>query len=168
MPDRRRIVPDTSVVLPGFFKEELHGLDLTRRALPLVHSIRSRAVIAFAPLQLLHEFMKRSYDKAFGRSSGELLDPQIVDNQVREFLKLDIDYWRAHYDDPAGPMAQALEAWQYAHSLRISVADSWFLACAVRYDAELWVSHEHEDGFVDKARKIHPKVHTLAAEAFKA
>jgi len=55
-------------------------------------------------------------------------------------------------------------AWDLMLSEAIAPPDSWMLACATYLDAELWVSHEQEDGFVRTARRLHrDKVFTLEA-----
>src|SRR5438067_36565 len=86
---------------------------------------------------------------------------------LRYFVEFDIDYWQIEGVDPAELHRHAVHAWEYSISLQISVADSWFLACAVYYDAELWLSHDHEDQFVQNARKIHRNVFTLLEHTFR-
>jgi hypothetical protein len=48
----------------------------------------------------------------------------------------------------------------------IAPPDSWYLACARQYDAELWISHEHHDRFAEHARACHPKVYLLTEDDF--
>jgi hypothetical protein len=57
-------------------------------------------------------------------------------------------------------------AWNYMTEHRLAPSDSWYLACAVVYDAELWLSHAHADGFAEGARRIHGKVHLLTERRF--
>jgi len=42
----------------------------------------------------------------------------------------------------------------------------WFVACAIEYKAELWISERHKDGFVEAARKVLPKVYLLTENKF--
>lgn len=46
-----------------------------------------------------------------------------------------------------------------------SPPDAWTLATAIALDAELWLTHDHADGFVTAARELHPPVFTLASDA---
>ncbi len=55
------------------------------------------------------------------------------------------------------------DAWRLIRDASISLPDSWMLACAASIpNAELWVSHDHSDGFVKSARIHHQRVFTLA------
>ena len=48
----------------------------------------------------------------------------------------------------------------------ISPPDSWMLACAISVpEAELWISHDHKDGFVEVARRNHRNVFTLTSNS---
>ncbi len=48
----------------------------------------------------------------------------------------------------------------------ISPTDVWFVACAIEYKAELWISQRHKDGFAEAARKVWRKVSLLTEENF--
>jgi len=50
----------------------------------------------------------------------------------------------------------------------IAPPDSWYVACAILADAELWISHDHADGLVDKARAVHDRVYTLTTRRFES
>ena len=158
----RRIVPDTSVMLPAFFREEMTygdtAFDLTRRAEPLADAIRTGGVKAVAPDLLQYEFLKRAFAKMSPRGKSPTLDADIVENQVLGFMRLDLVYQ---------PMLKlAPIAWDLMRNGRIPPPDSWFLACAIHWEAELWISHEHQDGFARKAREIHRDVHILTDKPF--
>ena len=49
----------------------------------------------------------------------------------------------------------------------MSPSDSWYVACALESDAELWLSHSHADGLADKAAAAGCRVYTLAADRFR-
>ena len=162
MGKRRRIVPDASVILPGLFQETIqhrgNPFNLTQRAKPLVDAVRRRAVLARAPDVLIHEFTKWAHEKTSARKGAAGLDTSTVERQLFDFLSLEITY------EPASRIARI--AWGLMRNHQISPPDSWYLACAIRADAELWISHEHKDGFARNARKIHRKVHLLTEEKF--
>ncbi|MBI4578198.1 MAG: type II toxin-antitoxin system VapC family toxin [Planctomycetes bacterium] len=163
MAHRRRIVPDNSVILPAFFQEEFvyknNRFDLTRRAKPLADAIRSRGVDAFAPDFLMHEFMAQATEKARCRDHSPVLEMDVVGRQLEQFRALPITY------APCNKLAP--RAWTLATDLDLSVADAWYLACAIEYDAEFWLSHEHSDGLAERAARAHPGgVHLLVHERF--
>ena len=89
-----------------------------------------------------------------GREGRRRQDHALVDLQVDLFLDLPIVYVRE--------TDLATEAWRLVVEERVSPPDSWMLACAMRVGGELWVSHDHADGFVSASRALHPDVFTLA------
>jgi len=162
MPKRRRIVPDASVMVPAFFPEALEidgrSTPLTPRARRFEAAIRSREVVAFAPGLLLHEFTKRAFQKTSGRSGTPVVSLDKVCVLVMDFLSLPITYV---------PMTEIADsAWELMATRSIPPPDSWYLACAMQYDAELWISHEHRDGVVQHARSAHEKVFLLTERGF--
>lgn len=162
MPRRRHIVPDASVILPAFFPEtmEFQGsdFDLTRRAQPLVDAIRMRHVEASAPDMLIYEFTSKALEKAATRGKTPQIDRAIVEQRIEEFLGLPIVY------QPARDIAQSVLG--VIRNRNIAPPDGWYLACAMYYDAELWISHDHADGFARHAREIHRNVHLLTEKRF--
>ncbi|MGH7213512.1 MAG: type II toxin-antitoxin system VapC family toxin [Tepidisphaeraceae bacterium] len=158
----RRIVPDNSVMIPAFFPETLpyrgNDFDLSARARPIAESIRLAEVVAFAPDALFQEFLDVAYRKARPRSGGSSIGFDELEQQFIAFAKLDIT------TVPAPELAAT--ALDLVRNAEISPADSWYVACAIHTDAEIWVSHEHSDGLIEKAKKVHRAVHTLTAERF--
>jgi len=164
MPQNRRIVPDASVLLPAYFRESLllagHPLELTPAATRLVAAVETRAVTAFAPDLLIYEFARAARSKVASREGGPTLDPEEIGYQVDRFLwLLPTIVWVA-------AEALASDAWQLMTQANIAPPDSWYLACARQYDAELWISHEHHDRFAEHARACHPKVYLLTEDDF--
>ncbi len=163
MAQRRRIVPDNSVLMPAFFQEEFqfrgNRLDLTRRARPLADAIRMQRVDAFAPDFLIHEFLKQAMEKARPRDESPRLDLELVNTQVEQFQSLPITYI---------PCDELIEGtWRLAVDDHLSIADAWYVACAMHCDAELWLSHEHSDGLAEHAARVHPGgLHMLVSERF--
>jgi predicted nucleic acid-binding protein len=131
----RRIVPDNSVLIPAFFNERL-----SRPARRLADAIRLREVTAFAPEILIHEFMKVGWGKTVDLGETE------VAVRLDDFLDTLL---------PNITMVPGAELAQDVMRLRgkgIHVPDSWYAACALRYGAELWVSHAAKDRLVERAR----------------
>ena len=159
---RRRIVPDASVMLPAFFSEQIEhkgaGFDLTRSAKPIADAIRLRDVKAFAPDVLLPEFMGSAYRKCSPRRGRSEIALELADRQVSDFLLLPIVY--------VSSRDLAEDAWELARECGVPPPDSWYLACAMYYDAELWVSHSHEDRFPEQALKAWPRVYLLTERRF--
>lgn len=162
MPERRRIVPDCSVLLPAFFPETLlvggQSFDLSARARPLELAIRSRLVRAIAPDMLLAEFLKIAWSKASDRAGPQLVLCEEAREQIFRFLQLPIVSLAASRIAGATLDLMALQA--------IAPADSWYVACALQANAELWISHRHSDGLVEKATARGIDVHLLAEERF--
>jgi hypothetical protein len=52
---------------------------------------------------------------------------------------------------------------------KLSPPDSWYVAAAMHADAELWFSHEHQDGSVAIARRHlgNDRIHLLTKARFK-
>lgn len=163
MANRRRIVPDNSVMLPAFFDETIkyrdNDFDLKRRTAPLLGAILLKSVVTFAPEMLIHEFTKKVGEWAWpGRGKPSRTDPDNANLQVRTFLSLPIIYV------PAQKLAKL--AWNYMTVLKLGPHDAWYLACAVYNDAELWISTDHKDNIVEKSRQVHKKVFTLTEQRF--
>lgn len=158
MPDPRRIVADSSALIPAFMPDGRPDVD--RRAKELLNAIERRAVVAFAPEVLMVEFMNRLLRELTTlRVEGYATDPQIiVERQWLEFQRLSIIY------TPAAELS--LTAWDAASRHSVSGPDSWFCATAVLHDAELWLSHPPSDQSGELARRFGAKVHYLSAEPF--
>jgi predicted nucleic acid-binding protein len=163
MAQKPLIVPDASVMLPAYFRETLiigdQTIDLSKRASRLDAAIATNEVTAPAPELLRFEFVKRARDKVGARSGSGGLDPQEATAQVHRFLSLPIIWVPGIRLDT--------QAWSLSLDIGTAPPDSWYLACAIQYGAELWISHRHKDGFVDLARSVHDKVYTLTDD-FKA
>jgi predicted nucleic acid-binding protein len=152
---RRVVVPDTSVIVAALFPEMY-----SRAASKLVSAIERQAVAAIAPHALIHEFLSVSSSMTSRRSGRKSIDGEVVEAQVEQFFELTrvIDFVRETQIQR--------QAWRLMQDEGISPPDSWMLACAISGpDAELWVSHEHRDGFVETARRCHRRVFTLASDA---
>jgi predicted nucleic acid-binding protein len=132
--------------------------DLTHRALPVVEAVRGERVVAFAPEILRCEFLKIADEKRRPRTGERPIDGEVVERHVRDFLKLRITYVRGE--------SLVQDAWELLKDQRLSATDCWYVACARRFDAELWISHEHADRLVDKARRAHDKVFLLTQRRF--
>jgi predicted nucleic acid-binding protein len=158
----RRIVPDNSVLIPAFFKETLvfggNSFDLSRRSRRVAEAIRGGAVRAFAPDLLHQEFLEVAYRKARPRSGIPVIDLETMKEQFLAFASLRITAV------PASELTST--ALDLVRSADISPADSWYVACALHADAELWISHDHADKLVDKARSARAKVFTLTTDPF--
>jgi len=168
MGKRRIIVPDASVMIPAFFQETGdylgHSFNYTRRAKPLADAICLRKVTAIAPDLLFHEFAKVAV-----RKISEGFPSEVAEQQFQAFLRLAIRLEPARVPLAEGALVEgalAERAWDYMTNGRLAPADSWYVACAVIHDAELWISHEHTDGLVKNARAIHPKVYLLTEQTF--
>ena len=109
---------------------------------------------------MLFEFTKTVIGSAWPRGDRSTIEPEDAKVQVERFLDLPIQYV------PGKELSE--HAWAYMTDYRLAPADSWYLACAVVYDAELWLSHAHADGFAEVARRIHEKVYTLTKDRFDA
>lgn len=158
----RRIVPDASVIIPYLFPEDMEYLgnrfDLSRRARPCIEAILRKSVLAIAPEFLVHEVFMSSH-----RKIDEGIDPPSAARQFEHFLYL----WdREVRHEPLAPLAT--DAWRLTSEHAIAPPDSWYLACAIRRDAELWISHRHADGFADKAAAVHSRVYVLTEHKFAA
>lgn len=162
---QRLIVPDTSVMLPAYFPETLNlngqSFKITPRARRLAAAIELGEVTAFAPHQLLYEFTKRAKERASPRDGVPTDEREVVIEQVSAFFRTvaaDI-VWV-----PSNHIAQ--RAWTLMMDHNLAPPDSWYLACAELYRAELWISHSHSDGFVDHARNVYDQVYTLTERTF--
>lgn len=162
MAERRRIVPDASVMLASFFRESttLGGqrFDLTRRAQPLALAIRRRSVLAFAPDILQVEFMKAAHRKAAPRDGRPEIDMAEAESQVLDFLRLPITY------QPGEKIAAV--AWDLLRNSHISPTDCWYVACARFWHAELWLLREQADALYANAREVHGQTYPLTERSF--
>lgn len=159
MPERRRNVLDTSVVVPFLFPDEdlKHIPGLRRRAQIVLAAVYSRRIVTSAPDLLAIEVMSVGRRLISGRG-GSGMQPGDVLTQLDLFFDLRIAFV---------PTVQLREeAWRLVLEHRLSLADAMHLACARYYDAELWISHDHADGFVGQARAARCDVHVLANERF--
>ena len=152
--ERRRIVPDTSVVVAAHFSEK-H----TKAAKKLVDAIEKQRVNAFAPHQMLCEFVKTAAEKCSRRQGNERITREDAEQRVFDFFDLRVQYVRETDFHAA--------AWDLMQEIEIAPPNAWMLACAIYMDAELWVSHDHADGFVRTAKKHHDRVFTLAGDPRK-
>ena len=163
MPQRRLIVPDCSVLIPAFFDERLliggNEFNLSARARPLEAAIRSRRVRAIAPDVLLSEFLKVALSKVAERSVPTPSELETVRGHILRFLQLPIGTCRGS--------EVAATAMDLVFSAAISPPDSWYVASAMYFRAELWLSHRHEDGLAAKAEDAGADVHLLSEERFE-
>lgn len=158
MPDPRRIVADSSALIPAFMPDGRWRVD--QRATELLNAIERRVVVAFAPELLMAEFMNRLLRQLTElRTEGQVPNPEIiVESQWLEFQKLSIIYT---------PMNElAFLAWDAPCQHSVPGPDSWFAATAVHHDAELWLSHPPNDQSGVLAKQFGAKVHYLSEEPF--
>lgn len=165
---KRRIVADTAVIAAGYGIPAAGApARVTHRAKAVVKAIRDREVHAFAPEILVAEMFKVIYDAAFDRKGRSRITDEQADGLVYDFQRLPIVY-RGAYQPARRPLHGALgaAAWNMMRKDYLSPSDSWFVACARYYDAELWVSHPHGDGLLDNARRVHEKTYALSEQTF--
>jgi predicted nucleic acid-binding protein len=159
---RRRIVPDASVMVPAFFREQIDRsgvpFNLTQAAKPIADAIRRHEVKAFAPEVLLPEFMMGVYRKCGPRNDRGVIEPELVEQQFSDFLALPIVFV------PSKQLAE--EAWRLARDQGVPPPDSWYAACAVSHDAELWISHPHGDRLAERAQQAGVQVYLLTDVRF--
>ena len=163
MPQQRINVPDCSAIIPAFFPERLviEGceFDLSARARRMETAIRHGVVRATAPDVLLAEFLKIAWLKATDRRGSPTIEIDDAQSQILRFFELPIT------PAPAAELAATALDLVRAHS--IAPADSWYVACAIYAQAELWLSHAHEDGLAERAQAAGAEVHLLTAEQFR-
>lgn len=164
MGERRRIVPDSSVVLEALFPATLVGTGLVNigpRAQTIVNAISSKSIITFAPQQLIAEVLKGAYRICSDRAAKYRgLTRERAYAAVLDFLSWPIEFSSAE--------DLAHTALDLVNDARLSAPDSWFAACAMHRDAELWISHDQAGGIVSLVHARHSKVFTLAERAFLA
>lgn len=159
MPEPRRIVPDTSALVPAFFPDA--DSRINRRSSALLAAIQSGAAVAFAPDLLQAEFLKRALRRLdeLARASDHRDDAtEDVEAQWINFLRTRIIY------TPAPQLAAT--AWDAACRHALPPPDSWFAACARHHDAELWLSHPPADRAGEHGRRYGVDVRYLSAETF--
>jgi predicted nucleic acid-binding protein len=151
-------------MIPAFFRETLmvggNPFDISARARPIAEAIRLGTVTAFAPDALPIEFLEVAHRKAKPRNAVATITAQEFENQFVRFMSLPI----------TGVAAAELAAisLDLCNNAEISPADSWYVACAMLADAELWISHDHADGLVNKARAVHDRIYTLTTRRFES
>lgn len=166
MAERRRIVPDVSVILPAYFHEILemdgHEIHLTHKARRLKSAIVMHEAIAFAPQYLAYEFLAKAHDKTSGRQTQVRVEATLVDELVMDFLRLPIVYVTDRENE-----AMASVAWDLIKTAGLGPQDCWYVACAMHHNAEFWTSHHSGDQLAKSAAKVHPgMVFTLADGSF--
>jgi hypothetical protein len=131
----------------------------TNRAKKCLDAIVYRKVACVAPEILMAEFVKVAFDCRSGRRPlGR--QPDDIEDQLELFLRLPIVYI------PSAELVRS--AWDHICHHQISPPDSWYLAAAAdkTRPSELWISHEHSDGFTAQARSVYPYVFTLEKHNF--
>ncbi|MEE9293544.1 MAG: hypothetical protein V3W34_01065 [Phycisphaerae bacterium] len=157
-----RIVADTSVMKAAYVRETLpyqgNPFDITRRATPILDAIRLKSVLAFAPETLPYEFFKSLYREAHPREVAPTIEVDVADLHALDFMRLRITY------TPSDLIAAS--AWNLMREADIPPPDSWFVACAMYHDAELWFTHRQSDRVVENAQKQHRKTFVLTEKHF--
>src|SRR4051812_18965679 len=96
MAERRRIVPDSSVVLEALFPGTLVGTGLVNvgpRARTILNAINAKSVVTFAPQQLIAEVLKGAYRICTDRSARYLgLTRERAYTAVLDFLSWPIEF----------------------------------------------------------------------------
>lgn len=156
MSDRRRIVPDTSVIVEALLTSG--GGVRQARANQLLSAVLNNSVITFAPDTLLVEFTKVAFNYHHGARREVSMAVEEIDAQLDSFLTMPFVYV------PSEDLA--ISAIHHTRAHHLSPTDFWFLAAAEQHAAELWISHEHTDGFTEIARRVYEKVYTLADDDF--
>ncbi len=161
-PQKRSIVVDTSVVVPAYFPESItvgnRDIPLYSRAQRILNAIRINEALAFAPEILRFEFITTVNRKMSGYAGERQFDKAVAEEHVFDFWELPIIWVPGKSLDYV--------AWDLIQKHKIAPPDSYHLACAIVHDAELWISHEHKDGFAEHARAVHDKVYTLTRDDF--
>jgi len=155
-------------MIPAFFPErdQADRIDLSARAGPLRDAIWHLQVHAYAPPLLASEFVKAAYGKCSSREGAGSMDRSLARAACDEFLMLlgiPSSKPRLHLANPLGLAPIVMNLLDRGG---ISPTDVWFVACAIEYKAELWISERHKDGFVEAARKVLPKVYLLTENKF--
>ncbi len=149
-------------MVAAFFPEVLdiqeRRFQLTQSARGVRAAIFSRRVVAFAPEVLLPEFVTAAARKSSPRLGGSAIPLEQVHAQILAFRGMPLTYV------PMEEMADT--AWELIANHAVSPPDSWYLACALQNEAELWVSHAHRDGFLESSRRVHAKVFALTETPF--
>lgn len=153
MAEPRRIVPDTSVLIGAMFPYDKQFP--FERAFQLINAVMNHNVVCFAPDLLLVEFLKAAFDKRGKRRSSNIGQGE-VEEQLASFLKMPIVYISSE-----NLVTQAIE---HCRRNSISPTDAWFLAAAETYQAELWISHDHSDGFARNAREAYGQDNVFTLE----
>ena len=159
---KRILVPDTSVLLPAYFPEPFlvdgKEFPLHHRAKRILNAIVLGEVFAFAPEILRFEFVQRASKFITGYGGSTRLAVEDVEEQIYEFFSLRLRWVAGSELD--------YDAWNLVRQHNLAPPDAYHLACARAYKGELWISHEHKDGFAEHARAVHNKVFTLTKDDF--
>ena len=166
MPDaaqKRLIVPDTPALVPAYFAERFvvdgKPFPLRQRSERLLNAILVGEVITFAPQILRFEFLSTASQYKTGYRGKVSIGEHEFREIMEDFLfDLPITYVPGRELD--------FVALDLINNQFLSPPDAYHLACAMSRNAELWVSHEHSDGFVENARRVHNKVYTLVSDNF--
>lgn len=160
----RRAVLDASVVAAAHLPTKVplggQAFDPTRRAREVLRAVEGPHVRVYAPDILLSEYLTVAHRAMHPRVGQPLVSTEQAQHVVDEFLSLRFTYL---------PSLELVEdAWRVATHRRTSVADAWYIACALRvgHGCELWFTHEHADGTADAARAEGVDVRLLTHDRF--
>ena len=131
---------------------------LHQRAKRILNAILLGEAFAFAPEILRFEFVGRANKFITGYGGSTRLALEDVEAQVYDFFSLPIRWIAGSELD--------YDTWNLVRQHNLAPPDAYHLACARAYNAELWISHEHKDGFAQHARAVHSKVFTLTRDDF--
>jgi predicted nucleic acid-binding protein len=158
MAERRRIVPDNSVLALAMLNvdDARKYPKRAERARQVLSALMNKNVVCFAPDLLMVEFTTVAYRRLREKAASQA----DVDEQLHSFLRLPVNYI------PAAELADAALRHCRRDRERLSPTDSWYLAAAEERTAELWISHFQSDGFTVSAARIYGKVFTLEKDDF--
>ena len=131
---------------------------LHQRAKRVLNAIILGEVFVFAPEILRFEFVQRANKFITGHAGSKRLAVEQVEEHLYEFFSLPIRWVAGSEFD--------YDAWNLVRRHNLAPSDAYHLACARAYNGELWISHEHKDGFAEYARAVHDKVFTLTRDDF--
>lgn len=147
----RRLVLDTSVLVAAFFSDPQ-----SRRATRLVNAVDRGIAEGFLAPGTAYEFFNVVAQMRSGRAGRVRVATEVISAQLDAFADLRL---RTVSERPLWP-----EVLLMIEDHQISPPDAWPLVAAIHLDAELWLTHDHADGFVAAARRLHPAVYTLAGD----
>lgn len=146
----RYIVPDTSVIAAGLFREPY-----SPNSAPLLDAIRYHIVDAIVPELGLSEFLNVCRKKLIPRPGSPAVALSDVEAALQEFRSLDVFWIRMQ------PLDE--NAWISHRDHGVETGDAYFLEAARQWDAELWTI---DDDFSKTAGAIYGKVYNLKTTAF--